>query len=454
MTDVNITPETVKDRVDFGIVSIREDEYEAVLSRLPPERIIHGRRSYGVTRLQLRNGSEYLVATVRTPEQGNLQAQAVAADMIEELNPQWILLVGIGGAYPDNEYTLGDVFLGTQVVDLSVRASVEADDGSVYEGYRTSGGQMQHEVLNIVSALPAIRPLLEKWNTPEKIGVERPPVNLSPKNFTSVDEKWRKDARQNLKLYFGKDSTRHWPEVSTGVIANGNVLTRNTQLAKQWKGIARHISVVEMELAGVYQAAWRLKKPVLSIRGISDIVGYNRSREWTKYACNTAAAFTYAFLRYGPIPARGFASELLARPNCYLCYADADVRFARVLHSELASHGVDCWFREDRPGASYAERREAIKGHDKFLLVLSKNLLQDTSLMKEIAFALKIEKVRKRKTVVPVKLDNAVDKTDITQLQRIRASFEIELFRKWRDRVYFEEPFRKLLESLKRRETL
>ncbi len=59
-----------------------------------------------------------------------------------------------------------------------------------------------------------------------------------------------------------------------------------------------------MELAGVYQAAWSSQKPVLAIRGISDIVGFKRSLEWTSYACHAAASFTAALLRYRPITPR------------------------------------------------------------------------------------------------------------------------------------------------------
>jgi len=49
-----------------------------------------------------------------------------------------------------------------------------------------------------------------------------------------------------------------------------------------------------MELGGVYKAAQRPDKPVLSVRGISDVVGFSRSPAWTEYACHTAAAFAHA----------------------------------------------------------------------------------------------------------------------------------------------------------------
>lgn len=41
---------------------------------------------------------------------------------------------------------------------------------------------------------------------------------------------------------------------------------------------------------------------MLAIRGISDIVGLKRDRNWTTYACKTAAAFMKAYLKTTPLP--------------------------------------------------------------------------------------------------------------------------------------------------------
>jgi hypothetical protein len=40
---------------------------------------------------------------------------------------------------------------------------------------------------------------------------------------------------------------------------------------------------------------------MLAIRGLSDIVGLKRSEAWKKFACDSAAAFTRAFLRTRPV---------------------------------------------------------------------------------------------------------------------------------------------------------
>jgi nucleoside phosphorylase len=55
-----------------------------------------------------------------------------------------------------------------------------------------------------------------------------------------------------------------------------------------------------MESAGVYRAAHHL--PILAIRGISDIVGLRRDEAWTKYACETAAAFALSLANSPLLP--------------------------------------------------------------------------------------------------------------------------------------------------------
>jgi len=96
----------------YGIITIREDEFEAVLQRLPFEELVAGRQRYAISRLKTVSEDEYVIASVRCLEPGTGQAQDVARTMIDELNPQWILLVGIAGSIPDYEHTLGDVILG------------------------------------------------------------------------------------------------------------------------------------------------------------------------------------------------------------------------------------------------------------------------------------------------------------------------------------------------------
>jgi nucleoside phosphorylase len=295
-----LTIAEVKGKIDFGIITIREDEFQSVLDRLPTESFIKGRNTYALSRLKTMNDDEYVIASVRCPEQGNAQGQTVAHNLIEDLNPQWVLLVGIAACVPDVDYTLGDVLLAMRLHDFSVSASLEDQAQKTSQQFAAKGGPMHPAVQNLLAALPAIAPFLEKWNTKELISRGRPKVTFAGSNFYG-DSKWKRRVKESLERYFGKNAVRKVPKAFSGSIASSDALVKDTQLAKQWLAIARQINGIEMELAGVYQAAWSAQIPVLAIRGISDIVGFRRSPDWIGYACNTAAAFLIAILRYRPI---------------------------------------------------------------------------------------------------------------------------------------------------------
>lgn len=303
MTRRNVSPSELKGKVDFGIITIREDEFEAVLQRFPTSYFSKGKQTYAISRFQTSVGDEYVVACVRCPEQGNGQGQTVAHNLIEELDPQWILVVGIAGSVPDNEHTLGDVVLATRLHDFSVSAQIEGRNQQTKIEFDTRGGAMHPEIQSLIAALPAITPFLNPWNGEEQLSVARPEVKFSAQNFYG-DESWKKKTRNSLKSYFGDNPIRQKPKAFAGAVASSDMLVKNTQIVHQWLDSHRQIRGIEMELAGVYQAAWGTQKPVLAIRGISDIVGFKRSPEWTSYACHAAASFTAALLHYRPINPR------------------------------------------------------------------------------------------------------------------------------------------------------
>jgi phosphorylase superfamily protein len=68
-------------------------------------------------------GGHYSVAITRCLRQGTNQAQKVTETLIQRLAPSWIIAVGIAGAVPDNEFSLGDVVLAERVYDLTVTAA-------------------------------------------------------------------------------------------------------------------------------------------------------------------------------------------------------------------------------------------------------------------------------------------------------------------------------------------
>jgi nucleoside phosphorylase len=301
-TNANIKVREKKEmtgKIDFAIITIRPDEHNAVLQRFPKEYIHKGKhRSYSVSRIPLKDEGSYLVAVVRSLDQGEGHAQDVARDIIEDLDPQWLLLVGIAGGVPAAEFTLGDVVVASKFTDFSVKAALEARTAQ----YAVGGGPLHKEVQDYLALLPAIKDELGAWNSRASIGTNKPPVDLTTATFYG-DRDWQEKVRKSLMRHFGTSSLARPPLVIMGTIASSDTLVKDSQTVQQWQESARHIIAIEMELAGVYLAARRKdhEYPILAIRGISDIVGLDRHPDWTEFACQSAAALALAIVLTKPI---------------------------------------------------------------------------------------------------------------------------------------------------------
>jgi nucleoside phosphorylase len=290
-------------RVDIAIMTIREDEFTAV------------RRHFQTRRRQIPDGRTYLIGEVKTEkrvytiaiarcsEQGNDASQRLAHYIIHNLDPQLILVVGIAGGVPRDEFTLGDVVVSSRIVNPNVDAW--HPDGTT--DYTTRGGPSHPLVDDIISLLPG-EPLLAGWI--DTIQLERPTLDPEQVNIPGDDE-WREKVRQSLNWHFGEEQNRsRLPTFTTGPILSSNHLMKDSARLREILTTHRSIFAAEMEVAGVYEAAQGIdhQYPVMAIRGISDIIGLQRDRRWTEYACQTAAAFTYAFIMADPLPPLNSAS--------------------------------------------------------------------------------------------------------------------------------------------------
>ncbi len=284
-----------KDRVDFGIISIRGDEYSAILDRLPEALPVQGSQdtSYRVSRVNDVNGHQLIVAVTRCMEQGSVEAQHVATRLALDLSPKWVFVVGIAGGIPDSDFSLGDVVVASRVYDLTLEA---ADPGGKRE-FSIKGGNLHSLARQVVQDIPGMSSLeLRNWHC--LVQMTRPSVdlaNLDP--YLEGDEDWKNHVKQSLTRHF---ATPRVPVVVPGSIASSDRRIKDTAITASWKKVARHFVAVEMELAGVCRALEEI--PVLGIRGISDIVGFRREDIWTTYACQTAASFAVSLLSSGLLP--------------------------------------------------------------------------------------------------------------------------------------------------------
>jgi WD40 repeat protein/nucleoside phosphorylase len=282
--------------VDIAILTIRDDEFRAVLGVFPTKvgRFEGTHREYDLRHADAGNGDRYTVTVLRHVDKGMGEAQSVARDVIEDLAPKLVLVVGIGGGLPSDDVKLGDVILSTRIHDFTVEARKTGQKTT----YAATGGPIDKALAAAIANLASREDELGDWTTDLP---PQPAVSWARKGQLYGPLEWKRELRSKLERHHGKTAMPRVPVYVAGPIASSDRLVKDPTVLFPWLATARDLLAVEMEAGGVYRAA-RERCPMLAIRGISDIIGLRRSDAWTKFACASAAAFTRAFLRTRPVP--------------------------------------------------------------------------------------------------------------------------------------------------------
>src|ERR1700738_476261 len=168
-------PPIVPPIIDIGILTIREDEFRAVLQVFPDGHGIYkGRhREYTLRTADAGQEARYRLAILRQIEQGNGEAQEAARDLIDDLQPSLLLVVGIAGGLPSDDITLGDVVLSTRILDFSVEARKFQEDTT----YNVGGGPIAKSIAAGIANLGARESELGEWwaELPHKPAVKSAP---------------------------------------------------------------------------------------------------------------------------------------------------------------------------------------------------------------------------------------------------------------------------------------
>lgn len=226
-------------------------------------------------RLRLNPTESYTVAILRCTEQGNGEAQAAARDLLEDLAPAWILVVGIAGGVPAREFSLGDVVVSTRIVDFSVEAVLKDHSRE----YALAGGPLLPVAAKLAADIPAMVQdgELDVWNNEATIGMQLPRVEIADDKFYG-DDAWKKDVRETIERRFGARSLRR-PLVTTGAIGSSDRLIKDAEILQVWRKVTRQVQAVEMESAGISRAAHGRQVPFLAIEGHLSAAITSRGRE-------------------------------------------------------------------------------------------------------------------------------------------------------------------------------
>jgi hypothetical protein len=177
-----------------------------------------------------------------------------------------------------------------------------------------------------------------------------------------------------------------------------------------------------------------------------------------------------AFLRGAGIPdqfityAKSLVGSAIEFYSCFISYSTEDQEFADRLYADLQAEGVRCWFapKDARRGLKLHEQiDEAIRLHEKLLLILSRHSMNSEWVKTEIAKARKREVREGIKVLFPVSLVpfdklrdwECFDADSGKDSAREIREYMIGNFRRWKDHDAYRAEFLKLLRDLQSNKT-
>ena len=205
--------------VDIGIVTIRDDEFRAVLAAFPDEAgtVQGASRAYTLRHADAGGGERYQIAVLRLVEQGQGEAQDAARDLIDDLGPRLVLVVGIAGGRPSADVKLGDVVVSTRIHDFTVEARKAGEPPT----YAVTGGPIDKALAGLVTNLAAREDELGDWTADLP---KPPPVSWTKKGQLSGPADWQRELRAALDHHHGPGAAPRAPVYVAGPIASSDRL--------------------------------------------------------------------------------------------------------------------------------------------------------------------------------------------------------------------------------------
>jgi nucleoside phosphorylase len=266
---------STESRVDFLIITALPKEFDAVRQRFDDVQPVDDIYS---TTVNYPNGKYRLILACQLYP-GQQEAAALTATLCERYKPHYVLLVGIAGGNKE-KVEQGDIIVANVIEDCTRGKIV----GNSKWQPTWNPFNIEAELIRKVRALP------NDWH--ESIKVKRP------------------------------DKKKRAPETKEGVIVSGgNVIKEKAkgQWLERIKARNSNWLGVEMEGGGMATAianyAGEPKPKFLMIRCVTDFANEVKDDKWHPYACDVAAAYTYAFLKSGPVPALNEIPSELTRAD-------------------------------------------------------------------------------------------------------------------------------------------
>jgi hypothetical protein len=251
-------------------------------------------------------------------------------------------------------------------------------------------------------------------------------VNLRGANLTGADLKGAYLYRANCL-----EATFERANVSSawfGYANIGQTVFTNTNLGKaEGLKLTRHYSSSTIDTSTLYSFKGEIPDQFLRSVGVPDTL------------------ITY-------LPSLIGSENPIQLYSCFISFNNRDRRFAERLYADMQKNKVRCWYAPNdmKIGAKIRPTiHEAIKLHDKVLLVLSKNAMESPWVENEVEAALERESKQSRTVLFPIRLDDTVMRNEDGWPADIRRTRHIGDFRNWSDPNSYRKAFERLLRDLR-----
>ena len=290
-------------------------------------------------------------------------------------------------------------------------------------------------------------------------------ANLSEANFNWADLSWADLSEANFSAVTLVGANLHHANLSGAKFIGANLSDTDLSRANVRGAILRGANLSRVDFSGAHLAATSFLDVDLSqTKGLETILHWVPSEISISTIYRSQGKIPESFLRKAGVPEPFIVhmKSLVAAMSpiefysCFISYSSKDQEFAERLHTDLRSKNVRCWFAPEdlKIGAKLRPAfDEAIRVHDKLMVLLSEQSVKSPWVEKEVETAFEKEQREKRTVLFPIRLDDAVMNTGEAWAADIRRTRHIGDFRDWKDHDSYKKAFERLLRDLKAKST-